>query len=309
VINHDGPVEPRDVEPSDVVVATWWETAEWLATFPPDRGAKTYFVQHYEAHDYQPKDRVNATLREPFHKIAVSHWLVELCENEFGDHDVSLAANGVDCQQFCGPPRRKQTTPTVGLMYANPKWKGTDIALAAIEKARFNHTRLQVVTFGKSALSNRFVLPPNVRTFLRPSQNELAAIYAKCDAWLFPSRREGFGLPILEAMACRTPVIATPAGAAPEILEHGGGYLVNPEDPDDMARAIDKICEMSDDEWQKFSKQARATAEGYTWEDACTQFEASLYKAIERARRGEVDGLPQSNVARRNDSMSRKAPA
>jgi len=44
-------------------------------------------------------------------------------------------------------------------------------------------------------------------------------------------------LPILEAMACRTPVIGTPAGPAPELLGAGGGILVRPEDPADMAMA------------------------------------------------------------------------
>ncbi|MGC8714943.1 MAG: glycosyltransferase [Leptodesmis sp.] len=49
--------------------------------------------------------------------------------------------------------------------------------------------------------------------------------YSACDAWLFPSRYEAVGLPILEAMACRTPVIGTPAGIAPEMLSDGAGIL------------------------------------------------------------------------------------
>ena len=62
--------------------------------------------------------------------------------------------------------------------------------------------------------------------------------------WLFGAREEGFELPILEAMACRTPVLGTPAGAALELLVDGAGILVPREDPDAMARAIVEVCQM-----------------------------------------------------------------
>jgi glycosyltransferase involved in cell wall biosynthesis len=65
--------------------------------------------------------------------------------------------------------------------------------------------------------------------FHRPAQNELRSHYAACDAWLFGSRLECFGLPMLEAMACRTPVIAVPVGAAPDLLATGAGELVPAE--------------------------------------------------------------------------------
>ena len=68
-------------------------------------------------------------------------------------------------------------------------------------------------------------LPRDTEFHLRPPQDRIRDIYSKCDAWLFGSRSEGFGLPILEAMACRTPVIGTPAGAAPELLGDGRGIL------------------------------------------------------------------------------------
>ena len=52
-------------------------------------------------------------------------------------------------------------------------------------------------------------------------------------------RSDGFGLPI----------IGTPAGAAPELQACVGGILVKPKDPEDMAKAIEQICQLSDAEW------------------------------------------------------------
>jgi glycosyltransferase involved in cell wall biosynthesis len=116
-------------------------------------------------------------------------------------------------------------------------------------------------------------------------------IYAQCDAWLFGSRTEGFGLPILEAMACRTPVIGTPTGAAPDLLAPGGGILVKPEDPQDMARAIEQICRMPDEEWRIRSRLAYTKAISYTWDDATDLFEVALNQAIKVSKLKKVQDL------------------
>ena len=121
-------------------------------------------------------------------------------------------------------------------MYSLAQFKGSDIGLRAYELAAKAIPDLRLVMFGHDAPPQP--LGPQVQFTRQPPQEKLREIYAQCDAWLFTSRLEGFGLPLLEAMACRTPVIATPAGAAPELLAGGGGILVKPEDPQDMANAI-----------------------------------------------------------------------
>ena len=157
--------------------------------------------------------------------------------------------------------------------------------LKAINLASQSIPNLQVLAFGSESPTEP--LPPNVTYSYRPSNGQLREIYAACDAWVFSSRREGYGLPILEAMVCRTPVIATPAGAAPELLEQGGGISVKPEDPVDMATAIQTMCQLPEADWKMMSDRAYETAVGYTWEDATDRFEAGLHTAIERQRRGD----------------------
>ena len=173
----------------------------------------------------------------------------------------------------------------IGLMYSSVPFKGCDISLEAFQLARGWIPDLRLVSFGDCASIPDLPLPAGTDHTVRPRQDRIREIYARCDAWLFGSRSEGFGLPILEAMVCRTPVIGTPAGAAPELLAGGGGLLVAPEDPHDMARAIVEIANLDDRRWVEMSDLALATANRYTWDDATDRFEDALFTAVGHQRR------------------------
>ena len=88
-------------------------------------------------------------------------------------------------------------------------------------------------------------MPADCRFVYRPEQTRLAALYARCDVWLFASRQDSFGLPILEAMACRTPVLGTPTGIMPHLAPEGGGILTKMGDPASMAAAIVRVATSS----------------------------------------------------------------
>ena len=281
------PATPADMPDADVVIATWWETAEWVAAFPPSKGAKVYFLQHHEVFAGDP-NRINATWRLPMHKITVAQWLSELAAERFDDSDVSLVPNSVDLQQFSMPPRGKQPEPTVGLMYSTVHFKGVDISLAAFKRAAEQEPGLKLVSFGAIEPAEHLPLPQGTEFVFQPPQDGIRDLYGKCDAWLFGSRSEGFGLPLLESMACRTPVIATPAGAAPELTSQGGGMLVPHEDPDAMAAAIVRICRSDEAVWKRMSESAWSAANRYTWDDATQLFEAALFKAIEKSRQNRA---------------------
>ena len=288
VIDHRPPVVDQDVPDADVVIATWWETAEWVANLSPSKGAKVYFVQHHEVHDYLPKERSSATYQLPLQKITISQWLVKIMQKQYGDDKVHLVPNAVDQTLFYASPRNKHTFPTIGLMYAKIFWKGCDISLKAFKLATENNLNLKLIAFGKDEVNNDLPLPDGASYYYKPAQDEIKQIYASCDAWLFGSRSEGFGLPILEAMACRTPVIGTPAGAAPELISQGGGILVNHESPEEMAAAIERICQMSETEWKAMSDAAYHTATNYNWEEATDLFEEALKTAIRRTEDGSL---------------------
>ena len=69
---------------------------------------------------------------------------------------------------------------------------------------------------------------------------DLAALYSGAFAFLYPSLRESFGIPMLEAMACGTPIIAGNTSAMPEIAGDGA-LLVDPFSPEDITAKILKL--------------------------------------------------------------------
>lgn len=281
VIDHPPPLLAEDVPDGDIVIATWWETAEWVAQLPASKGAKVYLIQHHEVHDYLPYERVRATYQLPLRKITVSQWLLEIMCRDYGDPQTQCVPNSVDLNLFHARPRGKNLIPTVGMVYAQNYWKGCDISLQAVAIAREKIPNLRLVAFGAIAPIPGLPLPTHTHYVRTPSQSTLKDLYSQCDAWLFGSRTEGFGLPILEAMACRTPVIGTPAGAAPELLGEGAGILVPPEDPQAMADAIIALMHCPEAEWQALSDRAYTKASSYTWEDATDRFETALFKIFE----------------------------
>jgi glycosyltransferase involved in cell wall biosynthesis len=211
----------------------------------------------------------------------IAKWVQELLTNRFEQPPVAYIPNSVDTALFSAPPRGKQSVPTVGFTYTPMRNKGADVAIAAIDLARQELPNLRVKTFGSMEVAKELPLPAGAEFSFRVPDKELPGVYAGCDAWLFGTRIEGFGLPILESMACRTPVIGTPAGAAPELLGKGGGILVPMENARAMGDAILRVARMPEADWKALSDAAYATAHGYSWEDATDRYEAALRQIAE----------------------------
>jgi len=154
--------------------------------------------------------------------------------------------------------------------------------LKAVRLARKEIPNLRLLAYGPHKKPGERPIPKGMDYRFSPANDELKFIYASCDAWLFASRTEGFGLPILEAMSCRTAVIATPAGAATELITaQNGGVLIDHESPEQMAREIVRFCTMEESEWQVISEAALKTTATYTWDAAGSRFEECLKRAYE----------------------------
>ena len=115
------------------------------------------------------------------------------------------------------------------------------------------------------------------------SREEKIALMQRCAAFVQPSRYEGFGLAVLEAMACGAPVVASRGGALPEVVGDAG-VLVNGVEPEAIAAGV---CTTLDDPTRAASLGARARARA-----------ATLF-TLQRRREGIADAIAAAMAARR----------
>ncbi len=87
----------------------------------------------------------------------------------------------------------------------------------------------------------RLKLEKRVKKLGFVEDHELSALYSGAMAFISPSLYEGFGLTLLEAMACGCPVIAGKSGSQPEVVDKAG-ILVDPQSIPAITSALSKIC-------------------------------------------------------------------
>lgn len=184
---------------------------------------------------------------------------------QYADKPVAMAPYGVDLD-FWRPCPDEQSHQTLKFIYAGQcsLRKGIPVLLAAWKSAGLPNAQLDLVGSWQLADARRFDLPANV-TFVGPvSAPALRTLYQKSSAFVFPSFFEGFGLVILEAMACGLPVIVSDSTAGPDIVDAGSGQIVPTGDVDALVESLrwfsdhrERIPEMQ--------LAARMKAEAWTW--------------------------------------------
>jgi len=103
-----------------------------------------------------------------------------------------------------------------------------------------------------------------VRFIGRVDEEDKPALYAGARCFLFPSLYEGFGLPVLEALACGVPVVGSNAASIPEVVGNAG-MLVDPLDARRMAGALIAVC-TEDDLRDQLSQRALLQASRFSWQ-------------------------------------------
>ncbi len=213
---------------------------------------------------------------------AVSAYLAERVERLLGV-ECRVVYGGVRCPERVPPlEERRRRVVFVGRVARS---KGADVALEAFGMLADRFEGLELVFAGSGGCEGelrrrcrRLGIQGRVRFEGVVSRERLEELYSTSVALLMPSRREGFGLAALEAMAHGTPPVVSSAGGLPEVVEHGRSGLVVEPEPGEVAEALEELL-TSPEAWRRLSEGGRRRAAGFSWERTAREYHR-IYREV-----------------------------
>lgn len=124
---------------------------------------------------------------------------------------------------------------------------------------------------------DKATLPPNVVVTGFVPEEDMVALYQGAEVFVYPSLYEGFGLPVLEAMACGTPVITSNVSSLPEVAGEAA-IMTNPCDIGEIAGAIGRVVS-NDSLLTELSRKGLRRAAGFSWEKTARET-LSVYEEV-----------------------------
>jgi glycosyltransferase involved in cell wall biosynthesis len=120
------------------------------------------------------------------------------------------------------------------------------------------------------AYADKLGIGGKVMLFGYADDEQLISLYQNAEFLIYPSFYEGFGLPLVEAMACGCPVLASNASSLPEVMPDSE-WLVNPHDAADMAGKMQQMLAVSPCERQAIIIKNQHHVKNFTWEKSARQ--------------------------------------
>ncbi len=204
---------------------------------------------------------------------------------------IRVVYNGLDSQEFAplpGVPKKPASLIFVG--NSEDRKKGLLYLLQALTYLPENVT-LTVVDGGAPhrsfapLLTEKYRIGHRVHFTGKIGPGELVRLYSSAEIAVVPSLYEGFGFPAAEAMACELPVVASTAGALPEVVgQDGAGILVPPRNATVLAQAVRQLLDHPELRIQMGRVARQRILDLFTWENAARQMVTVYREAMDAHR-------------------------
>ena len=227
--------------------------------------------------------------------IAVSHFTAEQVHSLLGVERsrIRVVHHGVI-------PRSTESLPRENIVLSVGAIQTRKNTARLIEAFRAMPTDWRLVLAGSAGFGAAEILaavdPSRVTVTGYVTEQQLTKLYARASIFAFPSLDEGFGMPVLEAMAAGMPVITSNRSALPEIAG-GAALLIDPENTDELAQTLCKLA-ASQELRNELAAKGRAHASQFTWAKAARETWTVYQELISLP-------LPRSSKPSKNDDPAR----
>jgi teichuronic acid biosynthesis glycosyltransferase TuaC len=282
------------------VILSYWLYPDARGALKVARELAVPLVAGARGSDIRVRDPISRRLTTPVVRqadrlLVVSADLGRLAASDYGADParVRVIANGCDAATFHRRDRDEARTrcaiaPDVELVLYVGRLvaeKGLRELVEAMRIVRLTHPRAELVLVGDGPLRQEFAelaQDPAIRLRLVGAQpaDEVARWMAACNLLALPSYSEGHPNVLVEALACGRPVVSTPVGGVPEVVDESCAVLIPPRDAKALAGALASVLERDWDEVtlsQRFSR---------SWEDVARETHAACVEALAIQRTG-----------------------
>ncbi|MCC6018826.1 MAG: glycosyltransferase family 4 protein [Candidatus Verstraetearchaeota archaeon] len=202
--------------------------------------------------------------------IAVSNTTKrDLSKLGVNEEKIHVIYNGVDHEKY--KPSEKSEKPMILWIGRMKKYKNPFDSLKIYKRLT---KKAEMVVVGGGDLTEEFAKiskKVGVKYLGKVTEEEKVKLYQKAWVVLSTSYIEGWGMTVVEANACGTPVVAYATGSMPEIIRDGvNGFLVPYKDYDYAAKVIDEILE--EDKMKELSKRSLKESMKYNWEKTADEY-------------------------------------
>lgn len=233
--------------------------------------------------------------------VTLSRFFADILRDSFGvpEERIRVVPGGFDPMAFAANPSMVQAKEILGLPLDRPllvcvrrlaRRMGLENLVDAMAIARKTHPDLLLAIAGKGPIAAELArrieakgLTENVKLLGFVPDRHLPALYSAAEFSIVPTvSLEGFGLIVAESLACGTPVIATRAGALPELLEGFSPQLLSASpSPIDLARVIDGALRGSVAKPE--ASACREHARGWSWDEVVPKLKRVYQEAMDCA--------------------------
>lgn len=211
------------------------------------------------------------------------------------EKNITVINNGLDASEFA-PIDGSQRNPfrLITTASADVPLKGLDFSLKALKILITDFPEIHLIVIGNikenghtQRLIEKLKIEKNVFFKSNITKAEITNLYSSSSVAIVSSLYEGFGYPVIEAMSCTVPLIATDVSSIPELTKEFA-ILVEPKNDQMIADSVKKVL-INYDKYKEIAVKGRKhVKENFNWAKITNEYEDIIYKTIKKFKNADI---------------------